>query len=80
MLWPMAKKNPNAVALGRLGGKASMEGKSPEEREEFARAGGKVGGPARAKVLNAAERKRIARKAAEARWGKKKGAKKSKSK
>ena len=45
------KKNPAAVALGRLGGLR--------------------GGPARAKMLTAAERKASARKAAVARWSKK---------
>ena len=33
-------------------------------------AGGKVGGPARAKALPAKKRRAIARKAAKARWGK----------
>jgi hypothetical protein len=41
-------KNPNAVALGRLGGQK--------------------GGKARAKKLSSEQRKRIARKAARARW------------
>jgi hypothetical protein len=41
-------KNPNAVALGRLGGQK--------------------GGKARAKKLSREQRKRIARKAANARW------------
>jgi hypothetical protein len=47
-----SKKNPAAVALGRLGGLR--------------------GGPARAKMLTAAERKASAQKAALARWSKKK--------
>ena len=46
------KKNPSAVALGRLGGLK--------------------GGPARAKKLTEQQRKEIARKAAKARWSKKK--------
>ena len=45
------KKNPAAVALGRLGGIK--------------------GGKARAKALSPAKRKQIAKKAAAARWGKK---------
>ena len=45
-------KNPNAVALGRLGGLK--------------------GGRARAASLSAKKRKEIAKKAAAARWGKKK--------
>jgi hypothetical protein len=65
------RKDPHAVALGRKGGKASMEGRTPKEREEFARQGGKAGGKARAQALTKAERAAIARKAAAARWGKK---------
>ena len=65
------KKNPHAAALGRLGGKASMQQRNPEKREEFARLGGLAGGKARAKALTKAERVAIARKAAAARWGKK---------
>jgi hypothetical protein len=71
----MAKKNPAAVALGRLGGKlggrARMDSMTPEQRTEFARAGGEAGGRARADKLTAAKRKAIAKKAAAARWGKK---------
>lgn len=36
------------------------------------KAGGKIGGPARAKALSAKRRKEIAQKAAAARWGNKK--------
>lgn len=65
------KKNPAAVALGRLGGKkggkARMASMTDEERSEFARAGGKVGGKARAEKLSAARRQEIARKAVAAR-------------
>jgi hypothetical protein len=43
-----------------------------EERQEVARAGGLAGGNARAKALSATDRKAIARKAAAARWGRKK--------
>jgi len=71
----MAKKNPSAVALGKLGGKASMKSRTSEQREQFARAGGLAGGSARAKALSAADRKAIAKKAAAARWGKKNAAK-----
>lgn len=70
----MAKKNPAAVALGRLGGKkggkARMESMTPEERQELARSGGKVGGKARAAKLSPARRKAIARAAVAARWEK----------
>ena len=48
---------------------------TPEERSESARLAGTVGGPARAKKLSKAKRKEIAQKAAQARWGKRKGAK-----
>ena len=67
ILEEMAKrKNPAAVALGRLRAKTLTE----EER----RKGGKAGGPARAEALTAKRRREIARKAAAARW-KGKGAK-----
>ena len=73
------RKNPAAVALGRLGGKAGgklggkkrMESMSTQERKEFAALGGSVGGRARAQKLTAAQRKKIAKKAAAARWAKK---------
>jgi hypothetical protein len=48
-----------------------METRTAEEREEFARMGGSVGGKRRAEALSPARRKAIARKAAKARWGKK---------
>ena len=74
-----AKKNPAAVALGKLGGKkggpARMRAMTPEERQAFARAGGLAGAKARAVLLTPAKRKEIARKAAAARWGKKAKAK-----
>jgi hypothetical protein len=63
------KKNPHAAALGRLGGKASMQRRTAEKREEFARLGGLAGGKARAQSLTKAERIAIAKKAAAARWG-----------
>lgn len=62
----MAKrKNAAAVALSRL----RMEKMTPEQRQEVARAGGRVGGLARAKTMTKAERQESARKAAQARWG-----------
>ena len=68
------KKNPAAVALGRLGGKIGgkmrMESMTPEERQEFARSGGKAGGKARADKLSPARRKAIAKAAAAVRWEK----------
>ncbi len=70
------KKNPHAVALGRLGGRAAMDAKTPKELEEFARSGGKVGGRKRADSLSAARRSEIAQKAARVRWDKKKKGKK----
>ena len=71
----MARKNPHAVALGRLGGskggKARAENLTTEELSAIGRAGGLVGGKARADKLTKAERSRIAKKAAAARWAKK---------
>jgi len=65
------KKNPHAVALGRLGGRARAE--LPKERlAEINRKGAKAGGEARAAKLSSNERKRIAKTAAAARWAKKK--------
>ena len=66
------KKNPHAVALGKLGGpkggRARAENLTSEQLSAIARMGGKAGGPARAKALSAAKRREIARKAANARW------------
>jgi hypothetical protein len=50
------KKNPAAVQLGKLGGKARMKSLSPAERSAIA----KKAAEARAKKLSPAERKRIA--------------------
>ena len=60
----------HARRIAPLGGKASMKARSDEERQEFARSGGRAGGPARAASLSAAKRKAIAKKAAAARWKK----------
>jgi hypothetical protein len=51
-----AKKNLAAVALGRLGGKASAESRSPQERSEAAR----KAGLARTEKISPDERRRIA--------------------
>lgn len=67
----MTKKNPHAVALGKLGGKKRMQSLSGAELADFARKGGKVGGNARAAKLSKEQRSAIARKAAAARWVKK---------
>ena len=67
----MPKKNPHAVALGKLGGKKRADVLSPEEIEDIARKGGKVGGKARAAKLTKEQRSAIARKAAAARWANK---------
>jgi hypothetical protein len=68
----MAKKNPHAVALGKLGGakggRARAENLSKEELSAIGRKAGGVGGQARAKSLSAKRRKEIAAKAAAARW------------
>jgi len=63
----MAKKNPHAVALGKLGGKAKAA-LPADQLSEINRAGG----IARAQKLTKAERKKIAQKAARARWATKK--------
>ncbi len=63
------KKNPNAQALGSLGGKARAESLSKAERKEIA----SKGGTKRAEKLSAAERSRIAKKAVAARERKRKG-------
>jgi len=69
----MAKKNPAAVALGRLGGKARAAKLSPEAQSEIGRKAGMVGGRRRAEILSDTRRQEIARRAAKARWkGKKK--------
>jgi general stress protein YciG len=67
-VWLVAKKkNPHAVALGRLGGKkgglARAKNLSAEQRSEIGRKGGLVGGKARAKALTPEQRSAIAKKA-----------------
>jgi hypothetical protein len=64
------RKNPAAVALA----KRKLISMSAEERKQAARAGGLVGGRARAKALTKAERVAIAKKAVAARWAKAKKA------
>ncbi len=68
----MARKNPHAVALGKLGGakggKARAESLSPEELSQIGRKGGEVGGKRRAEALTEKQRKEIARAAAAKRW------------
>jgi len=69
------KKNPHAVALGRLGGlkggNARAEALTDAELSAIGRMGGRAGGPARAAALTPAKRKAIAKKAAAARWANK---------
>ena len=66
------KKNPHAVALGKLGGakggRTRAENLTPERLSDIARMGGKAGGVARAKALSPRRRREIARTAAQARW------------
>lgn len=38
----MAKKNPHAMALGKLGGKARAKKTTPEQRKKWAAKGGKA--------------------------------------
>jgi len=66
----MPRKNPAAVALGRLGGKARAKKLSAERQSEIGRTAGQAGGKRRAEVLSPARRKAIAKKAVAARWGK----------
>jgi hypothetical protein len=65
------KKNPAAVALGRLGekkgGKARAAALTADERSESARQAAK----ARMDALTDEERNKLAKKAAAARWAKK---------
>jgi hypothetical protein len=60
------RKNPAAVALA----KRKLISMTAEERQQAARAGGLVGGHARARALTKAQRVAIAKKAAETRWRK----------
>jgi hypothetical protein len=71
----IAKKNPNAVALGKLGGIARAASMSAKERSRSASKAGK----ARSKKLSAAERSRIATLAVQARERKRKRQRKEKS-
>lgn len=66
------RKNAAAVELA----KRRMTAMTAEERKDVARSGGLKGGPARAEKLSPAQRKKIAKQAAAARWDKK-GAKKT---
>jgi hypothetical protein len=61
----------HALRIAGLGGKASMENRTAEERSQFARMGGRVGGKRAAAKLTQKQRQERARKAAQARWGKK---------
>lgn len=65
-------KNPHAVALGHLGGTRRAEVLSADQRRDIGVQGGLIGGRARADSLSKARRSEIAKKAADARWSKKK--------
>ncbi len=65
----MKKKNPAAVALGKLGGKARAESLTAEERTAIA----SKAAIQRAKSLTRAERRRIAMLGVKARLARKKG-------
>jgi len=67
---PHMKKNPNAVALGKLGGKARAKNLSASELSAI----GKKAAAARNAGLSPAERKRIAKLAVAAREQKRKQA------
>ena len=63
-------KNPHAVALGALGGKARATKLTAEELSAIGVKAGKVGGKARAAKLTKERRSEIAREAVRARWAK----------
>lgn len=70
---PQGQRRPadvigNAVMVAKI---ATGELEEEIDGKEYARKGGLKGGPARAKKLSAKERKKIAEKAAKARWNKK---------
>ena len=60
----MKQKNPNAVALGRLGGKKRAESLTKEERSRIAR---KASRAAKAKITTE-QRREWGRAGAKARW------------
>lgn len=62
-----SKKNANAVALGRLGGKARAAHLTSKQLSEAARKAAQ----ARNTKLSGAERRRVAKAAAKARWKRK---------
>jgi len=66
-------KNPAAVALGRLGGRATAAQLSRDDYAEL----GKKGAKSRSETLTPEQRKEIARKAVLARWAKAKAKVKS---
>ena len=71
---PQGQKRPadvvgNAIAVAKI---ATGEIEETRDGKEYAREGGRKGGKLRAEKLSSERRKEIARKAAEARWGKKK--------
>jgi hypothetical protein len=69
-----SKKNPHAVALGSLGGKARAKTLTASERSEIAR----KGAAAKDKKLSAADKRRIAMIAVQARERKRKQRKEAK--
>jgi hypothetical protein len=62
----MIEKNPAAVALGKLGGKARAASLSRDEMSQIARKGVR----ARMKKTSPERRRQIAKEAAAARWAK----------
>jgi hypothetical protein len=63
------KKDPNAVALGRKGGKARARNLTPAELSKI----GKQAAEGRMTKLSSTKRSEIARQAVKARWAKTKG-------
>jgi hypothetical protein len=62
------EKNPQAIAAGRLGGKARTEKLDPELRRQISSRGGKIGGGVRFANFTKEQRSEFARKAVMARW------------
>jgi hypothetical protein len=71
---PKRPRDPNQLAKLVVdlatGDRTEERPADPTPAQEFARSGGRVGGPARAKSLTPEQRREIAKKAAAKRWAK----------
>lgn len=71
MTTPKRPRDPNQLAKFIVDvATGGAEDHAPDERSSASRRGGLMGGPARARVLTAEQRKAIAEKAANSRWKK----------